>query len=53
MKQLLELYGDLETFLRRHDDLAPATHNKLLQHLDDPTKKAYLQLEPSGVLENS
>ena len=45
MKQLLELYGDLETFLRQHDNLAPATHNKLLQHLDDPTKKAYLQLE--------
>ena len=45
MKQLLELYGDLETFLRQHDDLAPATRNKLLQHLDDPTKKAYLQLE--------
>jgi len=45
MKQLLELYGDLETFLRQHDDLAPATCNKLLQHLDDPTKKAYLQME--------
>ena len=45
MKQLLELYGDLEIFLRRHDDLAPATRNKLFQHLDDPTKKAYLQLE--------
>jgi len=51
MKQLLELYGDLETFLRRHDDLAPATRNKLLQHLDDPTKKAYLQLKLAVIVD--
>ena len=51
MNQLLELYGDLETFLRRHDDLAPATCNKLLQHLDDPTKKAYLQLELAVIMD--
>ena len=51
MKQLLELYGDLETFLRRHDNLAPATRNKLLQHLDDPTKKALLQLELAVIVD--
>jgi len=51
MKQLLELYGDLEIFLRWHDDLAPATRNKLLQHLDDPTKKAYLQLELAVIVD--
>ena len=51
MKQLLELYGDLETFLRRHDNLAPATRNKLLQHLDDPTKKALLQFELAVIVD--
>ena len=36
MKQLLELYGDVEAFLRRHADFVPASHTKLLHYLDDP-----------------
>ena len=53
MKQLLDLYGDLETFLRLHDDLAPPTHNKPLQHFYDSTcsKKAYLQLELAVIMD--
>ena len=51
MKQLLELYGDLETFLRRHEDRAHATRNKFLQHLDDPCKKTYLQLELAVIVD--
>ena len=35
----------METFLRRHDDLTPATRRKLLQHLDNPNEKANQELE--------
>lgn len=45
MKQLLKLYGDLEHFARGHEDFGPATCNKLLQYLDDPQKKAYLEVK--------
>ncbi len=51
MKQLLELYGDLESFIRRHDDLGPATRKKLLQYLDDPSKKGFLQLELAVIVD--
>ena len=45
MKQLLELYGDVEAFLRTHEDLAPATRTKLLRYLDVPQKKSCIELE--------
>ena len=41
IKQVFDLLGDVETFLR-HDYLAPA---KLLAFFDDPRKKVYLELE--------
>ena len=44
MKQLLELFGDVEAFLTMHDQ-APATRHKLLQFLQDPQKKAFLEVE--------
>ena len=45
MKQLLELYGDVEAFLRTHEDLAPATRTKLLRYLDVPQRKSCIELE--------
>lgn len=45
IKQLLELYEDLDPFLRQHDDLPSVTRRKLLEHLDDVNKKIYLELE--------
>ena len=45
INQLLELYGDLDPFLRQHDDLPTVTRRKLLGHLDDHNKKVYLELE--------
>ena len=44
MKQLLKLFGDVEAFLTMHDQ-APATRHKLLQFLQDPQKKAFLEVE--------
>ena len=44
MKQLLELFGDVEAFLTMHNQ-APATRHKLLQFLQDPQKKAFLEVE--------
>ena len=45
IKQVFELFGDVEMFLRRHDDQAPSTRAKLLTFFDEPRKKVYLQLE--------
>ena len=45
MKQVLELFGDVETFLQRNDDFAAATRSKLLTFFDNPQKKALLKVE--------
>ena len=45
MKQLLKLYGDVEAFLRTHEDLAPATRTTFLRYLDVPQKKICKELE--------
>ena len=45
IKQVFELFGDVEICLRHHDDLAPSTRAKLLTFLGDPRKKVHLQLE--------
>ena len=39
IKQMFELFGDVEMVLRRHDDLAPSTRAKLLTFFDEPPKK--------------
>ena len=46
MSQSLELYGDIDSFLRQND-LPTVTCRKLLEHLDDAIKKVYLELELS------
>ena len=45
VKYILELFGDVEAFLRNNEGLAPATKAKLLCYFDDPQKHAYLQME--------
>ena len=42
IKQVLEMYGDVEVFLHTNTDLAPATHMKLLVIFDDVQKKLVL-----------
>lgn len=51
MKQLLELYGDTEAFLRRHEDLASASRTKLLSYLDDPQKKGCIEVELANIVD--
>ena len=45
IKEVFELFGDVEMYLRHHDDLAPSTRAKLLTLFDEPRKKVYLHLE--------
>ena len=50
MKELLELYGDVEVFLNQYDQ-APATRQKLLQFFQDQQKKAFLEIELAVVID--
>ena len=45
IKQVIDLFGDIEAFLRRNIDIGPSTRAKLLTFFDDPQKMVYLQLE--------
>ena len=51
MKQLLEVYGDVERFLQSHGDLPALTYSKLVRFFTDPQLKAYLQLELAVVVD--
>ena len=45
MKKLMELFGDVASFLEANSDLSPATRANLLSVLNDPQQKSYLQVE--------
>ena len=45
IKQVFDLFGDVEALLRQHNDLGPSTRAKLLTFFNDPQKKVYLELE--------
>ena len=45
IKQVFELFGDVEMFLRCHNDIAPSTRAKLLTFFDELRKKVHLRLE--------
>lgn len=51
MKAVLVMFGDVQQFLSTHEDIAPATHSKLLAILSDPTKRGLLQLELAAVVD--
>ena len=51
IKQLLELFGDVEVFLRQNTDLGPATRPKLLTFFDDPAKKGCLEVEIAATVD--
>jgi len=51
MRQLLELFGDVQTFIQRNDDSATVTHSKLLTFFNDPQKKALLKAELAVVVD--
>jgi hypothetical protein len=45
MKQLMELFGDVQPFLEESTSISPATRGKLLDMLQNPQEKAYLMVE--------
>ena len=51
MNQLLELFGDLQSFLMSKEEFSSTTRNKLLRSLTDPKIYAVLKLEPATVID--
>ena len=50
-KQLMVQFGDLEQFLKRNDDVTPATRTKLLAFFSESSKKANLQIELAAIVD--
>ena len=42
MNQVLQLFGDIEPFLKDHDDISPATRTMLMQILSNPQRVSFL-----------
>ena len=51
VKYLVELFGDVEAFLRRNEGIAPSTRGKLLSYFDNPQKKVCLQMEAAIIVD--
>ena len=45
MKQLLDLFGDIQPFLESNTDISPATRAKLLSMFSDEQQKSYLMVK--------
>ena len=51
MRQLMELFADVEPFLKMHRDISPATRGKLLSTLRDDDEKKYLMVELAATID--
>ena len=51
MSQVMLFFGDVAPFLQANPELSPATNKKLLEILQNPTVKAYLQIELAAVVD--
>ena len=51
MNQVLELFGDIESFLRRDKDFSSATHTKLLSFFNDTQTRVMLKVELAIVVD--
>ena len=51
MRQLVELFADVEPFLEMHTDISPATRGKLLSMLRDDDEKKYLMVELAATID--
>ena len=49
--QLLLQFGDIELFLQKHDDLGPASRQKLMAFFQDPEKTALLKIELASIID--
>ena len=52
-KQVMEYFGDVESFLRNNTNIGSSLRPKLLVFFDDLQKKAFLQLELAAVIVES
>ena len=50
VKHVVELFGDVEAFLRSNEGIAPSTRAKLLSYFDDVQKEVNLQMEAAIVV---
>ena len=44
MNQVMQQFGDIEPFLKDHDDVSPATRTKLMQILSNPQQVSFMEL---------
>ena len=51
MSQVMLFFGDVAPFLQDNPELSPATNQKLLEMLQNPTVKAYLQTELAAIVD--
>ena len=51
MKQVMELYGDVEPFLRENNDLSPATREHLMNIFDNLDEAVDLELELAALID--
>ena len=51
MKQIIKLFGDVESFLRGNKDLAPATRRKLLTYFDETRKTICLKIKMAIIVD--
>ena len=51
MSQVMAFFGDVTPFLQGNPEMSPATNQKLLEILLNPTTKAFLQVELAAVVD--
>ena len=51
LKQALDLFADIEPFLRQHEEISPANRSHLLEVSDDPESLQKLRLELAAVID--
>ena len=51
MSQIMSFFGDIAPFLQANPELLPATNRKLLEMLQNPTVKAYIQIELATIVD--
>ena len=51
MSQIMSFFGDVAPFLQANPELSPPTNRKLLEMLQNPTVKAYVQIELAAIVD--
>ena len=51
MSQIMSFFGDVAPFVQANPELSPATNRKLLEMLQNPTVKAYVQIELAAIVD--